>query len=214
MPSTGSSEATPTYTCGRCRQPLIVRVTAALASQLAAQNIGESQYDLLASQITSHVSQGDRALDPGLEAILQNEGGPLISRKVVDGASIVGTKHGSALQSYFDTLGAQSEADHPLCTECAKTWFAHMSEVVEEQRQTRELLVQYEKDVEARKAELDERNEWLQKDTASLEKEEEALKAQLLQMEAQKMDLDKELRELDEEERALELEEKECVAPF
>lgn len=215
MSSTASLGATSTYTCGRCRQPLTVRVTpgaaGALATQLAAQSIGESQYDLLASQITSHAPNGDRNLGPGIEAILQSQISPLVPRKVVGDAGNGGFKHGSALQKYFDTLSAQSEADHPLCTECSKAWFAQMSEVVEEQKQTRELLVQYEKDVKARKAELDERNEWLQKDTARLEAEEELLKTQLLQMEKQKLDVDEELRQLDEEEAALEVEEQEYV---
>lgn len=214
MASTSSSGGPSTYTCGRCRQPLTVRVTAsgagALAAQLASQSIGESQYDLLASQITTHAPGGQKDADPGLEAILQSRASPLIPRKIVGGSD---TKPASSLQRHFDTLSSQSEADHPLCTECSKAWFAHMSEVVEEQKQTREMLIEYEKDVKARKAKLDERNDWLQKDTARMEKEEELLKTQLLQMEKQKTDLDDELRQLDEEEKALEAEETEYATP-
>ncbi|KAK9899296.1 APG6-domain-containing protein [Cystobasidium minutum MCA 4210] len=212
MASTSNATPSPTYTCGRCRQPLTVRLTAAgagaLAAQLAAQSIGESQYDLLASQITSYAPNGENVQDESIASILQSSAKPLIPRKTVLGPP-TNVQQGSALQRHFDTLSSQSEADHPLCTECSKAWFAHMSDVVEEQKRTRELLVEYEKDVKARKAELDERNEWLEEDTARLEKEEKALVEQLLQMEQQKEALDAEMRELDEEEKALEAEETE-----
>lgn len=193
---------------------MTVRVTAsaagALAAQLAAQSIGESQYDLLASQITSYASNGDAGQDEGSASILQSNAKPLIPRKTVLGPP-GGVKQGSALQRHFDTLSSQSEADHPMCTECSKAWFAHMSEVVEEQKQTRELLVDYEKDVKARKVELEQRNEWLERDTARLEKEEKALITELLQMEKQKEALDAEMQQLDAEEQALEAEENEYV---
>lgn len=213
MTSNANAGSASTYTCGRCRQPLTVRVSASavgsLAAQLAGQGIGESQYDLLASQITSCAPNGEKEVDPEAQAILQSSASPLIPRKIVLGPASGSSKQGSALQRHFDTLSSQSEADHPLCTECSKAWFAHMSEDVEEQKRTRELLVEYEKDVRARKAELDERNDWLEKDTARLEKEEEELKSKLLKMEQEKEALDDELRQLDEEEKALEAEETE-----
>lgn len=219
MASTSSAASSSTYTCGRCRQPLTVRATpgavGALAAQFATQSIGESQYDLLASQIHPYGLNGGKAVDKDVEAILQSKATPLIPRKTVlgqPGGSSSSIKQGSALQRHFDTLSSQSEADHPLCSECAKAWFAHMSEVVEEQKRTRELLVEYEKDVKARKTELDERNKWLEDDTARLEKEEKKLIEQLLKMEKEKDSLDEELRQLDEEERALEAEEVEYAS--
>jgi beclin 1 len=205
-----TSTSNTTYTCGRCRQPLSIRVTpsaaGALAAQVAALGLAESQYDLLASQISTYAPNGKMSDEGGFHALVEQDATPLVSRKVVLGPPD-GIQQQSALQRHFDTLSAHSEADHPLCTECSKAWFSHMSETVEEQKRLREQLLQYEKDVKSRKEELDARNDWLDKDTTRLEKAEKDLKEQLLQMEEQKDSLDEELRQLDNEEKVMESDE-------
>lgn len=212
-----AAAATATFTCGRCRQPLTIRATPNTVASLAAQygsqqGIGDSQYDLLASHASLQAvrSHSDGTLDKGVEALLYNDANlnPLIPRKIVLGPP-GSRQQQSDLQKHFDALSSQSEADHPLCAECCKAWFAQMSEVVEEQKKTRELLIEYEKDIKARKQELEAHNEWLVKDTIRLEKEEKDLIEQLLQTEKQKDELDEEMRQLDREEEALQAEEKE-----
>ncbi len=85
-----------------------------------------------------------------------------------------------------------------------------MSEVVEEQKQTRELLVDYER-CQGAQSGIGTEERMAEKDTARLEKEEKALITELLQMEKQKEALDAEMQQLDVEEQAVEAEENEYV---
>lgn len=209
----GSTPPAATYSCGKCRQPLVMRVSTAKAASLAASvagpGVAETQYDLLASHISSYAPNGDKGLERDAEAIFHSPASPLIPRKSTTTLLQQPQRPsaGRSLQAYFDALSSQSEVDHPLCTDCSKTWFAHMSSVVEEQKQTREILLQYEKDVKSRKEELDKRSAWLDTDTQRLDEVERKLIAQLLEAEKEQDNLDAEMRQLDEEERQLEAEE-------
>lgn len=137
--SAGSATTTTTYNCGRCRQPLSLRTTSASESLV---NLRESQYDLLASQITfndataaagpANSSNKDDSNDRTklLNAITQastsagssgangsSAGGSILPRKVV---AVSPARQSNAQQKLFDALSAQSEIDFPLCTECAE----------------------------------------------------------------------------------------------
>jgi beclin 1 len=187
-----------TYTCGKCRQPLTLRTTSASES---LQSLKESQYDLLASQI-SYGPDGEAA------AFNSQNHTPLLGRKVVSVPATVLSRQ-SAQQKLFDSLSAGSEVDHPLCSDCAEAWAAYMGRTIESLKQERDQLIAHEKDAQARKEDLSKRNDTLVKDTKRLEIEEKDLVKQLLEAEQQHNDLEEEMRQLEQEERELEAEEAE-----
>lgn len=212
-PATASS-STPTYNCGRCRQPLVLRISSDVAARLSSLNFGdppnarlqESQYDLLASAIASaplkHPSDA-----PFTDTSVQ----PILPRKALGSstAAIGPRKATTAQQKLFDSISAQSTVDHPLCQECAEAWFANMNKEVEAQAKERERLLAYETDATAKKAELDERDDWLKQDTERLEKERAELEKKLIEREREQQELEEDSRKLDEEEKELEKEEAE-----
>lgn len=220
--------AAATYSCQRCRQPLTIQHGAHLPAALESRlSVKESQYDLLASHIsvagygaagsTSSTNSGvaePRASttsrsddpDPALRAIAAI---PLLPRKPVSvppGLLAKVPEH----QKLFDLLSSTSEIDHPVCTECADWWFAKMRKTLEEHKNQREVLLQFEKEARARQAQLTpDRIAAIKDDLQRLQGEERQLVEQLLEAEKQKGDIERDMKELDEEEKQLEAEEAE-----
>ena len=218
MPTASGSSSSPAYSCGRCRQPLVLRISSETASRLSSLNLGdstgnraglqESQYDLLASAIASAPLK-----NPSDAQFKDTTVAPILPRKTLSSSSstISPRKAATAQQKLFDTLSAQSSIDHPLCQECAEAWFASMNKEVEAQAKERERLLQYEADAKAKKGEMAKRDEWLKTDTERLEKERVELEKRLIDRETEQRELEEEMRKLDEEEQELEKEEAQSV---
>ena len=230
MSSSSSSSATPSFNCGRCRQPLTLRISPAstLASlglapssqSSSSSSLQESQYDLLASHISlTGAANGAAATSARAGNPTPSESPfppPVASASAAAPRKVVAPsrqQRASHQQKLFDALSAQSEVDHPLCAECADAWFASMNRHVEAQRRERDLLIRYEKEVREKleQAEKSGEQDRLRETVERLKSEEDALIGQLLRSERRKEELAEEMAALDREERELAAEEAEWV---